>query len=193
MNLTAENIQANNRANAEAALELARLQANMLEKLAALNSRTLRYGFDLWVSNARSLVETRSPQDALAMPGTLVSPWAEQAMAYSRDVYELTAQANAEASRIFERQVSRWNGQLASAFDGPAGGSLEPMFGATRSMLSALASGTHRAGDIAQANAEAVRDTPRVLTDEATANAALRNGKSQGGKEKYADRQGGVA
>jgi phasin family protein len=173
MYVTPEQIQAANKANVEALLAVANAQFAALEKFATLNASTLKNAFDDSVANTRALLGAKDVQEYVALQNSFAQPAIEKAIAYSKNMYELTSQANTEWAKVAERRVAEWNENLVSLLDkvsknAPAGSDVA--VAAVKSMLAAANSAydnfnkvAKQATEIAEANVAAATETVKGL------------------------------
>ncbi len=169
MYVTPEQIQAAAKAGTEAMLATLSTQFATLEKLARINSDTVKSAFEDAVANARALAGAKDVQEFLSLQSGFAQPAIERAIAYSKSVYEVATEANAELSRLAERRAAEWNESLVSMLDkaaknAPAGS--EVAVSAVKQMLAAANSAydnfnrvAKQASEIAEANVAAATET----------------------------------
>jgi len=95
----------------------------------------------------------------------------EKAIAYSKSVYEVATNANAELSKVAERRVAEWNENFVSLLDkvsknAPAGSdvavaAVKSMLAAANSAYDNLTKAAKQATEIAEANVSAATETVR--------------------------------
>ncbi len=171
MYVTPEQIQASNKANVEAILSVATTQFATLEKLANLNATAIKSAFEDTVSGARALAAAKDVQELINLQSALAQPAIEKAVAYSKSVYELATQANAELSKLAEKRVAEWNEGFVSLLDkaaknAPAGSdvavtAVKQMIAAANSAYDNLAKVAKQATEIAEANVTAATETAK--------------------------------
>ena len=173
MYVTPEQIQATNKANLEAILSLASTQFAAIEKFASLNANAVKTVFEDSLANARALAGAKDVQEIVNLQSTFAQPAIEKAIAYSKSVYEVATEANAELSRVGERRVAEWNENFVSLLDkvsknAPAGSDVA--VAAVKSMLAAANSAydnmnkvAKQATEIAEANVAAATETVKGL------------------------------
>jgi phasin family protein len=173
MYVTPEQIQAANKANVETFLAVANAQFAALEKLATLNANVVRSAFEDSISNTRALLGAKDVQEFVGLQNTFAQPAIEKAIAYSRSVYEVATDANAEFSKVAERRVAEWNENFVGLLDkvsknAPAGSDVA--VAAVKSMLAAGNSAydnftkiAKQATEIAEANVSAATETVKGL------------------------------
>lgn len=106
-----------NKAAVDSLLSLANTALASAERVAALNLNTARSVLEDGVANAKALMGAKDVQEAVSMQAGLAQPGVEKAVAYSRSVYEISAQAQEELSKALEAQFSEFQKQVASLLD----------------------------------------------------------------------------
>ena len=173
MYVTPEQIQASNKANMDALLAVASMQFATFEKLASLNAGAVKAAFEDAVANARALVGAKDVQEFVSLQNALAQPALEKAIAYSKSVYEVAAESNAELSKLAEKRAAEWNEGFVSLLDkatknAPAGSDVA--VAAVKSMIAAANSAydnfnkvAKQASEIAEANVSAATETVKGL------------------------------
>jgi len=173
MYVTPEQIQAATKANVETFLAVANAQFAAMEKLATLNTTVVRTAFEESIANTRALLGAKDVQEFVGMQNTFAQPAVEKAIAYSKSVYEVATDTNAELSKVAERRVAEWNENFVSLLDkvsknAPAGSDVA--VAAVKSMLAAgnaaydnFTKVTRQATEIAEANVAAATETVKGL------------------------------
>ena len=171
MYVTPEQIQAGNKANVEAILSVAATQFAALEKLANLNATAVKTVFEDSIANTRTLAGAKDVQEFISLQSSLAQPAIEKALAYSKSVYEVATQANAEFSKLTEKRVAEWNENFVSLLDkavknAPAGSdvavtAVKQMIAAANSAYDNLTKVARQATEIAEANVAAATETAK--------------------------------
>jgi phasin family protein len=117
MYLTPEQIAATNKAGVEAILGFAHSQFAAFERLSALNFNATKAAFDEGISHAKALLSAKDVQDVVNLNAAAAQPTLEKAIAYSRNVYEITAQTNGELVKSIEMQAAELNKNLVGLLD----------------------------------------------------------------------------
>jgi phasin family protein len=117
MYLTPEQIVATNKAGVEAILGFAHSQFAAFERLSALNFNATKAAFDEGISHAKALLSAKDVQDFVTLNAAAAQPSLEKAIAYSRNVYEVTAQTNGELAKSIEIQAAEFNKNLVGLLD----------------------------------------------------------------------------
>jgi len=173
MYVTPEQIQAANKANVEALLAVANAQFAAFEKLATINADAVKAAFEDSISNTRALMSAKDVQEFVSLQNTFAQPAIEKAIGYSRSLYQVATEANAEFSKVAERRVAEWNENFVTLLDkvsknSPAGSDVA--VAAVKSMLAAGNSAydnfskiAKQATEIAEANVSAATETVKGL------------------------------
>jgi phasin family protein len=173
MYVTPEQIQAAGKANVETMLSLAATQFAAIEKLATLNANAVKAAFEDSVNNTRALFGAKDVQEFVNLQNTLATPALEKAIAYSKSVYEVAAETNAELSKVAEKRVAEWNENFSTLLDqavknAPAGSdvavaAVKSMIAAANSAYDNMSKVAKQANEIAEANVAAATETVKGL------------------------------
>jgi len=173
MYVTPEQIQATNKANVETILAVANAQFAALEKLATLNATAVRTAFEDSIANTRALLGAKDVQEFVGLQSAFTQPTIEKAIAYSKSVYEVATDTNAELSKVAERRVAEWNENFVTLLDkvsknAPAGSdvavaAVKSMLAAANSAYDNLTKVAKQATEIAEANVAAATETVKGL------------------------------
>jgi phasin family protein len=173
MYVTPEQIQAAGKANVETMLSLAAMQFAAMEKLATLNANAVKSAFEDGLTNTRALFGAKDVQEFVNLQSTLATPAIEKAIAYSKSVYEVATETNAELSKVAEKRVAEWNENFSSLLDkavknAPAGSdvavaAVKSMIAAANSAYDNMTKVAKQATEIAEANVSAATETVKGL------------------------------
>jgi phasin family protein len=117
MYATPEQFVAASKANVEAMLTLANTAFANTERLAALNLNTARGFLEDSVANTKALLGAKDVQELMSLQTSLAQPAVEKMVSFSRSVYEISAQAQEEMSKVFESQIAEMNKSVAILLD----------------------------------------------------------------------------
>ena len=121
MSINPEQFAAANKATVDSLLSVANTALASAERIAALNLNTARSLVEDSVSGAKAMMGAKDVQEALSIQASLTQPNVEKAVAYSRSVYEISAQIQEELSKMVEGQFGDFQktvtGLLDKAFD----------------------------------------------------------------------------
>ncbi len=173
MYVTPEQIQAAGKANVEAILSLASSQFAAFEKFASLNANAVKTVFEDTLANARALAGAKDLQEVVSLQSTFAQPAIDKAIAYSKGVYEVAQETNAELSKVAERRVAEWNENFVSLLDkatknAPAGSdvavtAVKQMIAAANSAYDNFNKVAKQATEIAEANVAAATETVKGI------------------------------
>ena len=179
---TPEQLATANKANVEAMLTLANTAFASAERFAALNLNTARAVLEDSVNNAKALLGAKDLQEVISLQATLAQPSVEKAVAYSRSVYEISAQTQEEFSKLVEAQFAEVNKNVASTLDkaaksAPAGSdvavaAVKSAIAAANSAYDTMSKAAKQVAEIAEANvAAATNATVKAVGAAATSKA----------------------
>ncbi len=173
MYVTPEQIQAAGKTNVDAMLSLAATQFAAIEKFATLNANAMKTAFEDSLSNTRALFSAKDVQEFVSLQNSFATPAIEKAIAYSKSVYEVATETNAEMSKAAEQRVSDWNENFTALLDkavknAPAGSDvavagIKSMLAAANSAYDNFSKVTKQATEIAEANVAAATETVKGL------------------------------
>ncbi|QWT47501.1 phasin family protein [Azospira inquinata] len=185
---TPEQFAAANKATVDSLLTLANTAFASAERIAALNLHTARSVLEDGVANAKTLLGAKDAQEALAIQASLAQPSVEKAVAYSRSVYEISAQTQEELSKLVETQFAEFNKNVAGLLDkvsktAPAGSdvavaAVKSAIAAANSAYDSLNKAAKQVAEIAEANVAAATNAT-VKAVGATTSAAASSSKKK--------------
>jgi len=162
---TPEQLAGANKATVESMLTIANTAFASAERLAALNLNTARTMLEDAVNNAKALLAVKDLQELLNLQSAFAQPIVEKAVAYSRGVYEISAQTQEEMSKVFEGQFAELNKNVAAALDkaaksAPAGSdvavaAVKSAIAAANSAYDSMNKAAKQVAEIAEANVAA--------------------------------------
>jgi len=117
MYVTPEQIVANSKSGVEILLAIANSQFAAYEKLAALNFNATKAAFEDGMNHTKALLNAKDIQEAVNLNVAAAQPNLDKAIAYSRSVYELATQQQAEATKLFEGQAGEYNKTVVGFLD----------------------------------------------------------------------------
>src|SRR3954467_12477013 len=173
MYVTPEQIQAAQKANVETLLAVANAQFAAFEKLANIQAGAVRSAFEDSIANTRALLGAKDVQELVGLQNTFAQPAMEKAIAYSKSIYEVATDANAEFSKVAERRVAEWNENFVTLLDkvsknARAGShvavaAVKSMLAAANSAYDNLTKVAKQATEIDEANVSAATETVKGL------------------------------
>ena len=117
MYISPEHIAATNKASVETLVGLANTQFASLARLSALNFNLAKSAFEEGGSHIKSLFGAKDAQELAALGATAAQPVLDKAITYTRGVYEIAAQTQAEMSKFAEAQASEFNNYIIGYLD----------------------------------------------------------------------------
>lgn len=169
MNITPEQVRAAAKTNLDAITEIATAQFNAVEKIANLQAVAIKSAFEDTIANVRALAGANGVQEYVKLQGSFAQPAYEKAIAYSKGVYEVATQTNAELAKIAERRVAEWNEGVVSFIDKALKnipGASDAVVGAMKQAIAAgntayenLTKVTKQATEVAEANVAAATES----------------------------------
>jgi len=162
---TPEQFAAANKASVDALLTLANTALASAERIAALNLNTARSVLEDGVANAKALLGAKDPQEFFSVQASLAQPSLEKAVAYSRSVYEISAQSKEEFAKLLEAQFADFQKQSLALLEkatknAPAGSDIavsavKSAIASASSAFDSLNKAAKQVADIAEANVAA--------------------------------------
>lgn len=104
-------------AAAETATLFVQTALDTTERLTALTLNTNRALFEDALAGITALLEVRDPQALIKLQTSLAQPAIEKALAYSRNVYEITGQTKEVLGKAVETQLSDANAKVIQFVD----------------------------------------------------------------------------
>ena len=179
---TPEQFTSANKTAVDSLLSLANTALASAERIAALNLNAARSILEDGVSGTKALLGAKDVQEALSIQASLAQPSVEKAVAYSRSVYEISAQAQEELSKTLEGQFGGFQKQVADLLDkaaksAPAGSdvavtALKSTMAATSAAIDSITKATRQVVDFTDASVRAA--TAKAAAVSTTVNKAAR-------------------
>ena len=166
MYVTPEQIAATNKAGVEALLGLANSQYAAFERWSTLNLNATKAAFEDSMNHAKALLGAKDAQEFINLNAAAAQPALEKAIAYSRSVYEVAAQSQAELTKAVESQAAELNKNVVGFLDkvsknAPAGSdvavaAVKSALAAANTAYDSFTKVAKQATEIAEANFTAV-------------------------------------
>jgi len=167
--LTAEQLIAAQKANVETLFGLTNKAFEGVEKLVELNLQVAKTALGEAGDTARAALSVKDAQELLSLQASLLQPSAEKAAAYSRHVYDIAAETNAEVTKAVEAQVADAQKKFINLVDtasknAPAGTEnavalVRSAVAAANNAFESVQKAAKQAADVAEANFQAVTST----------------------------------
>jgi phasin family protein len=166
MYVTPEQIAASNKAGVEALLGLANSQFAVFERWSTLNMNATKAAFEDGMNQMKALLGAKDVQEFINVSAAAAQPALEKAIAYSRSVYEVAAQSQAEMTKAVEAQAAELNRNVVTFLDkvsknAPAGSdvavaAVKSALAAANTAYDSFTKVAKQASEIAEANFSAV-------------------------------------
>jgi phasin family protein len=167
--LTAEQLISAQKANMETLFGLTQKAFEGVEKLVELNVQASRVALTESATSAQALMSVKDAQELLALQAALMQPLADNAAAYSRQLYEIASGAGAEFTKAAEGQAVEAQQKFMTLVDNVAKNAPAGSETAVAVMKNAVAAATNamesvqkavkQASDMAESNLQAVANT----------------------------------
>lgn len=174
MYVTPEQVSASGKAGVEALLGLANAQLAAYERISALNLDATRTAFEDGVNYARALLGAKDVQELMNLSSSAAQPTMEKALAYTRKVYEVSSQVQAEFTKLVEAQAAEANRNMAAMLDklaknAPAGSdvavaAVRSAIAAANTAYDSFSKVAKQASELAEANINAATTAARDAT-----------------------------
>lgn len=179
MSINPEQFAAANKAAVDSLLSVANTALASAERIATLNLETARSVMEDSVSNAKALMGAKDVQEAMSIQASLAQPSVEKAVAYSKSVYEISAQTQEELAKLVEAQFGDFQKNVAdmlekAAKSAPAGSdvavaAVQSAIAAANSAFDNMRKVAQQATEMAQSNiAAATSATTKAATRKST-------------------------
>lgn len=110
-----------NKNSIDNALRIAKTTMESTERLIKLQLEAAKLAIEENAKNAKELSEVQDLQEVMALRAKLAGSSVENALSYSRKVYEVAAQAQAELAELFEEGLSAYTENLVNVVEKTTG------------------------------------------------------------------------
>jgi phasin family protein len=148
MSINTEQFTAANKATVDSLLSVANTALASAERIAALNLNTARAALEDTVSGVKTVMGAKDPKEALAAQTALAKPAVDKAVAYSRSVYEITAQTQQELAKMVEAQFGDFQKSIAGMVEQATKSAPAGSEGAVAAIQSAIAAANSAFGNM---------------------------------------------
>ena len=165
MYATPEQFTSANKASVDSLFTIAQAQFAAFERRSALNFNTTKAAFEDGVSQTKALLSVKDAQELVSLSTAAAQPALEKAITYSRNVYEVATQTQAEVTKLAETQAAEMNKTVVSLMDkltknAPAGSdvavaAVKSAMAAANSAYDSFTKVVKQASDLAEANVTA--------------------------------------
>jgi phasin family protein len=178
MTINVEKFAAQHKAAVDSLLAVATAAMSSAERIAALNLSTGREFVQDYADAAKAVLNAKDPQEALATASGLVQPSIQKAVAYSKSLYEIGAEAQNEVQKLFESQYSDFQAAATKLIDeaaksAPAGS--EAIIAAAKDAVAKASTALETAKQIANNFVESAQSAAMANATSATKAAARKS------------------
>ncbi|HXZ97538.1 MAG TPA: phasin family protein, partial [Burkholderiales bacterium] len=159
-----------NKASLENALRFTKVAMETAERLVKLQLEAARQAVEENARDARSLSEVKNLEEVIALRGKLAESGVEKALNFSRRVYEVASQAQAEFTKLFEESLSAYTQDLTNVIEkatksAPAGSdlavaALKSTIAATQAAVDGMTKAARDVSELADSGIKALRPAP---------------------------------
>lgn len=163
--LNFEQIAAANKANLETIFGLTTKAFEGVEKLVELNLQVIKATLQENAETTKKALTAKDAQELLAVQASLAQPIAEKVLAYSKHLYEIASDTQAEFTKVAEAQIAEGNKKLQSiveniAKNAPAGSEsavaiVKTAIAAANNAYDSVNKATKQAVEVAESNFQA--------------------------------------
>lgn len=133
-----EQVAALGKSQFEAALKLAEVTGNNLERLAEVQLKSAKAAYEDSVEALRQFAQIDDPAALAALASGAAQPAWDKATGYAKEVYHTLASAQTELASVLERQIAEFNRNVAATLDAVAQSAPPGAEGALAGIKSAL-------------------------------------------------------
>ncbi|HUL40708.1 MAG TPA: TIGR01841 family phasin [Burkholderiales bacterium] len=112
-----EQLVAANKSNLEIAAGITAATLDAAERLFDLQLTAAKNSLAESTTNAKALISAKDAQEVMALQSAIAEPAFEKALGYSRRVYELATETQAEISKLLEERATEFNKAVVAALD----------------------------------------------------------------------------
>jgi phasin family protein len=112
-----EQLVAANKSNLEIAAGITAATLEAAERLFDLQLSAAKNSLAENTTNAKALISAKDAQEVMALQSAIAEPAFEKALGFSRRVYEVASEAQAEISKLFEERATEFTKAVASTLE----------------------------------------------------------------------------
>ena len=106
-----------NKVGIEQAMRLAQIAMEKTEQLMKLHMEIAKSAFEDNVKNAKAIADVKDWQEMIAMRARMAENGLEKSLAYSRNVYEVASEAQAEVAELVEQGLAVYTKGMSTMVD----------------------------------------------------------------------------
>ncbi|HMJ50036.1 MAG TPA: phasin family protein [Burkholderiales bacterium] len=162
-----------NKASLENALRFTRVTMETAERLVRLQLEAAREAVEENARDAKSLSQAKNLEEIIALRAKLAESGVEKALNFSRRIYEVASQAQAELTKLFEESLSAYTKDLANVIEkttksAPAGSNLavaalKSTIAATQAAVESMTKAAKDVSELANSGVKALRPTSATV------------------------------
>ncbi|WP_255989270.1 phasin family protein [Chitinolyticbacter albus] len=166
----------------ESSLRFARISLDSVERVTKLNLETAKSSLEDSAKNAKALASVKDVQEGLVLRQKLGEAGVEQFSAYSKSLYDIASQAQAEIAKLIEERTTVFNKDVVSGLDrfvksAPAGtdvavAAVKSTVQATAAAVDSLTKAAKQVADFTDASVKAATTATADAVKAATKRAA---------------------
>ncbi|WVN42512.1 phasin family protein [beta proteobacterium MWH-UniP1] len=165
---TPESLSAAQKENLDAMMKLSHKAFEGVEKMVDLQLNAARTSLQETAEKFKALMSVKDAQDMVNLNKDMATPNTEQALAYSRTIYDIATQTSSEVQRLVDAQIADANKKLIDALDefaktAPAGS--EAVIAMMKSSLTAANSAYETANKAARQVVEMAERNMKAAAD----------------------------
>jgi len=112
-----EQVVAANKSNLDTIIGITDVTLQAAERLFDLQLSAVKSTLADSTSNAKALIAAKDAQEVMALQSTIAEPVFEKAMGFSRNLYEVASETQAEITKLIEERAADFNKVVVSALD----------------------------------------------------------------------------
>lgn len=114
---TPESLSAAQKENLDAMMKLSHKAFEGVEKMVDLQLNAARTSLQETAEKFKALMSVKDAQEIVSLNKDMAAPNTEQALDYSRKIYDIATQTSSEVQRLVDAQISEANKKLIDALD----------------------------------------------------------------------------
>ena len=114
---TPENLSEAQKQNIDAMMKRSQKAFEGVEKMVELQLNAARSSLQETSEKFKALMSVKDAQEMVTINKDAAAPTAEQALAYSRTIYDIASQTSSEVQRLIDAQIADANKKLVDALD----------------------------------------------------------------------------
>ena len=176
-----EKLVALNKANIETAVSIANIWLDGAERLAEVQLSAAKAAIADAAKNVKAFSTVKDAQDLTGLQGELVAPSVEKVVSFSRSIYEIAAQTQAELTQVVESRLGEFNKTVIATLEqmaksAPTGVGADAAVAAMKSAVAAASSAydsmskaAKQVADMTEANVTAITSKTLVTAKKSKA------------------------